>query len=158
MCGQVDLAKGAFANEAPECVVADRLQVLVGELIEQFLVRICELERVVSARVLLFWVRASLLWPFVRAPPSFPLPPASLRANVVTNLQYPLRQGSTVDCLNVVVCYLNSVAVGNVGFEFEKGRIVEGQRLCVRDVSLTSLMAVGRDQAMGVIKQRIKSE
>ena len=45
---QVDLAEGAFADQAAERVVADRLEVLVGEFVQQRLVRVSKLE--VSAR------------------------------------------------------------------------------------------------------------
>lgn len=54
MSGQIDLAKGAFANEAAECVIANRLQVLVGELIQQFLVRVGKLVATLSARILFY--------------------------------------------------------------------------------------------------------
>lgn len=48
---QVDLAEGAFADQAAKRVVADRLEVLVGEFVQQRLVRVSKLEA--SARPIL---------------------------------------------------------------------------------------------------------
>lgn len=54
MSGEIDLSKGSFAYELSESVIADMAQLLRGELIQQFGIRVRKLFIVVSNAISLY--------------------------------------------------------------------------------------------------------